>query len=100
MSDDELQEAISSAPVVFFSSSTCGYCDQAEATLEQAGIAFTKLPIAKFKSALKSRTGKTSAPSVWIHGTYVGGCNDGTESWHGVRPMVRSGKFQEMVSKM
>ena len=33
------------------------------------------------------RTGKTSAPSVWVVGTYVGGCNDGTLPWHGVKPM-------------
>ena len=62
-----------------------------------AGIEFTIVNISSYKAELKKMTGKTSAPSVWIKGTYVGGCNDGIEPWHGVKPMIASGKFQEMA---
>lgn len=65
--------------------------------MEAKGIAVKKVPIAAHKSELKQRTGKSSAPSVWIKGTYVGGCNDGVEPWHGVMPMLANGKFEEML---
>lgn len=70
----------------------------AEDALKSKGIAFEKVSIAPYKPELKQRTGKSSAPSVWIKGTYVGGCNDGVEPWQGVIPMLRSGKFEEMLS--
>jgi glutaredoxin 3 len=92
-----LDEVIGSAPVVFFDMSSCPYCRKAEKALRSAGIEFNLVPIAQFKPALRAKTGKTSAPSVWVNGEYVGGCNDGTESWHGVMPMLKSGKMQEML---
>ena len=39
-----------------------------------------------------------SAPSVWIKGEYVGGCNDGTKPWHGVLPLLSNGKFKQMLA--
>lgn len=95
---DSLDSELSSHDVVFFDMAWCPYCRKAEAALVEAGFLFKKVPIAGYKAALRQRTGATSAPSVWIKGTYVGGCNDGTEPWHGVRPMIRSGKFQEMLA--
>mmetsp|Transcript_92186 Transcript_92186/g.231862 ORF Transcript_92186/g.231862 Transcript_92186/m.231862 type:complete len:98 (+) Transcript_92186:99-392(+) len=94
---EELEKAIASADVVFFDMAGCPFCRMAEEALTAKGIAFQKLPIAGFKPALIEKTGKSSAPSVWIKGTYVGGCNDGTEPWHGVKPMLASGKFEEML---
>ena len=64
----------------------------------QAGIDFKMVNIdPEYRPQLKQITGKSSAPSVWIKGTYVGGCNDGTLPWHGVRPMLANGKFREML---
>ena len=37
------------------------------------------------RDELKSKTGKTSVPSCWVKGAYVGGCNDGPEAWMGIR---------------
>jgi len=93
----DVDSVIGSADVVFFDSPGCPYCRAAEEALQAAGIKFKKVDIAEYKTALKERTGKTSAPSVWIKGTYVGGCNDGTEAWHGVKPMLASGKFTQML---
>ena len=50
------------------------------------------------KQALRGITGSRSVPQVFVHGKYVGGCNDGPEAWMGVMPLLRSGKFQEMVA--
>ena len=93
-----LDAAIGSADVVMFALPSCPFCKRAEAALRKEHIDFAQLPIGPFKQALKARTGKGSAPSVWIHGEFVGGCNDGTKPWHGVLPMLASGRFQQMVA--
>jgi len=94
---EELDHVITSADVVFFDLPSCPFCRRAEAALRSEGIDFRMVHISEYRGELKQRTGKTSAPSVWIKGTYVGGCNDGTEPWHGVLPMLASGKFQDML---
>lgn len=93
-----LQEVISSSDLVVFSKPGCPFCKEAEEMLLKESIEFKKVPIEPYKSELKAKTGKTSAPSVWIRGEYVGGCNDGTKPWHGVRPMLASGKLKEMLN--
>lgn len=95
---EDLQKAIDSAKVVFFELIGCPFCAKAENALKEAGIDFTKVPIGEHRAELINKTGKSSAPSVWIRGVYVGGCNDGSQSWMGVIPMLKSGKFQEMIN--
>merc|ERR1719277_704578 len=92
-----LQDAIKSADVVFFDDPFCPYCHRAELALKTEGIDFTLFPIAEHRDALEAKTGKTSAPSVWVKGTFIGGCNDGTEPWHGVMPCIKSGKIKELL---
>ena len=94
----DLSSVVASADVVFFDSPGCPYCARAQTALSSAGISFRKVPISAYRQELHSATGKTSAPSVWVKGTYVGGCNDGTERWHGVLPLLRSGEFQKMLA--
>jgi predicted RNA-binding protein with RPS1 domain/glutaredoxin len=92
-----LDDTINSADVIFFDNPTCPFCRKAEEALKQANIEFKMFPIIDYKDMLIQKTGKSSAPSVWIKGAYVGGCNDGTEPWMGVLPMLSNGKFQEMM---
>mmetsp|Transcript_1230 Transcript_1230/g.3768 ORF Transcript_1230/g.3768 Transcript_1230/m.3768 type:complete len:101 (+) Transcript_1230:76-378(+) len=97
---DQVKQEIASADCVFFDAPGCPFCRQAEAAMKSAGIPFKKVDIdgpGIGRAAIKAVCGKTSAPAVFIKGVYVGGCNDGTESWHGVMPMLKSGKFQEML---
>mmetsp|Transcript_144512 Transcript_144512/g.265346 ORF Transcript_144512/g.265346 Transcript_144512/m.265346 type:complete len:103 (-) Transcript_144512:109-417(-) len=91
------QEVIDSADVVFFDMASCPFCRTAEAALKEKEIDFKKVPIADHKPALIAMTTKSSAPSIWVKGTYIGGCNDGTEPWHGVKPCLASGKLQELL---
>ena len=95
----DVEAAIASDDLVFFDLSSCPYCRKAEKALKAAGISYKKIPIGPYKAALRSQTGKGSAPHVWVKGEYVGGCNDGTESWHGVLPMIKSGKLQQMMEE-
>merc|ERR1719174_3436584 len=94
-----VEARIKSADVVAFHLETCPFCRKTFAAMDAEGIEYKKVDMTpEIKEELKQMTGKGSAPSVWIKGTYVGGCNDGTESWHGVKPMLKNGKFQEMLS--
>jgi len=93
-----LDDAIASAGVVMFYLPSCPFCKRAEAALRKAGVEYNKIPIGPYKQALKSKTGKGSAPSMWIWGEFVGGCMDGTLPWHGVLPMLDSGRFQKMAA--
>lgn len=92
-----LRAEVASAKVVFFEEVGCPFCTQAAEALTASSIPFKRVEIKQFRPSLQAATGKGSAPSVWISGVYVGGCNDGTQPWHGVVPMLKSGKFQEMM---
>jgi len=93
-----LQAEVDSADVVFFEDVGCPFCSEAVEALTSASIPFKRVGISEFRSSLQAATGKKSAPSVWIRGVYIGGCNDGTEPWHGVIPMLKTGTFQEMLA--
>eukprot|EP00931_Biecheleriopsis_adriatica_P108056 TRINITY_DN82397_c0_g1_i1.p1 TRINITY_DN82397_c0_g1~~TRINITY_DN82397_c0_g1_i1.p1 ORF type:complete len:201 (-),score=31.89 TRINITY_DN82397_c0_g1_i1:23-580(-) len=95
--DSQLKSVIKSGEVVIFSLAGCPYCRAAEEALKAHSIEFTKVAINNYKPALTQCTGRSSAPSVWIDGAYVGGCEDGPKEWQGVLPMLASGKFQEML---
>uniref|UniRef100_A0A7S4LQ21 Glutaredoxin domain-containing protein n=1 Tax=Oxyrrhis marina TaxID=2969 RepID=A0A7S4LQ21_OXYMA len=95
---DETQQMIDSADVVVFATSTCPFCRRAISALEQAGIKHQVVKLnALHRKGLLARVGSASVPAVWVKGQYVGGCNDGKEDWHGVLPMLQSGKLQQML---
>jgi glutaredoxin 3 len=94
----DLDTMIASNDVVLFISSTCPFCRMAIDMLTQEGIEHRVIEVdPSIRSELHKRTGKTSVPSTWIKGQYVGGCNDGPEDWMGVVPMLKSGKFKELL---
>ena len=83
--------------VVFFDSPSCPYCRKAETELNKNQILYELVDIDAYRDELKSVTGVSSAPSVWVRGEYIGGCNDGPKDWHGVIPMLKNGTFQAML---
>jgi hypothetical protein len=54
---------------------------------------FRKLPITPFQEAIKSLVYTDMAPSVWVYGEYIGAYSEGTLPWHGVQPMLESGRL-------
>mmetsp|Transcript_143233 Transcript_143233/g.266944 ORF Transcript_143233/g.266944 Transcript_143233/m.266944 type:complete len:210 (+) Transcript_143233:484-1113(+) len=89
---------ISSEDLVVFTKVGCPFCKEAVETLESNGFT-PKIVVASLaqKRALFEKTGKTSLPSGWVKGKYIGGCNDGAEDWQGIKPMVGNGKLKEML---
>jgi glutaredoxin-related protein len=37
-------------------------------------------------------------PSVWVNGKFVGGCNDGPESWMGIKKIINNNKLDELLA--
>ena len=49
---------------------------------------------AGMRARLGQRTGRTSVPSIWIGGEYVGGLNDGSP---GLVPLDKAGELDERL---
>jgi glutaredoxin-related protein len=95
----DAEAAINSAELVLFVKPSCSFSEQALEELMSNGFQPRVFKTTRSqKRGLQELTGKTSMPSAWCNGTYIGGCNDGTESWHGVKPMVAGGKLKQMMA--
>lgn len=92
--DARLEAAIAGSSVMLFSFTSCPFCKKAKALLTAKGAAFSVLELdedadgAALRAQLGRRTGRTSVPSVWIGGEYVGGMNDGVP---GLGPLDTAG---------
>lgn len=96
----DIDSLIVSADIVVFSSDYCPYCSQAVEALNAAGVASRMKVIeasSSHKNTLRSMTGSGSVPSIWIKGKFVGGCNDGPESWMGIRKIINGNKLNDYL---
>jgi glutaredoxin len=86
----ELDSLIGLKPLVIFSWRNCPYCQKAiqligetdarEFEIIQLDEGFYRgKPGKALRAELGKRTGRTSVPSIWIGGKFVGGCNDGPD---------------------
>jgi len=97
--DMQLRESIEGSGVVLFSFTSCPFCKRAKELLSDKGAVFTVVELdeiatgAALRARLGARTGRTSVPSVWIAGEYVGGMNDGP----GLGPLDTNGKLEPML---
>jgi len=81
----QIDDLISNNPCVMFSFSTCPYCIKAKdllinklgATVEVLELDQDKAIGYPIRAELGKRTGRTSVPSIWIDGQFIGGCDDG-----------------------
>ncbi|KAB5525002.1 hypothetical protein DKX38_022751 [Salix brachista] len=88
MSEQELDDALkkaneiaSSAPVVVFSKTYCGYCNRVKNLLTQVGATYKVIELdelsdgSQIQSALTHWTGLGTVPNVFIGGKHIGGCD-------------------------
>ena len=95
--------AESSTPVVLFSFTTCPFCRRAKDYLEEKGIAYTSMELDELegnegneiRAVLGKKTMRTSVPSIFVNGNYIGGCNDGP----GLLPLGESGELDKLLQK-
>lgn len=91
----------SSTPVVMFSFTTCPFCRRAKDYLEEKGIDYAAMELDELdgnegneiRAILGKKTMRTSVPSVFVGGNYIGGCNDGP----GLLPLGESGELEKMI---
>jgi glutaredoxin 3 len=100
-----INDFIENNPVAMFSFTTCPFCRRAKDLLEERNISYTAMELDelegtagnKIRAVLGKRTKRTSVPSIFIGGQYIGGCNDGNP---GLVPLMESGELQNMLKKI
>ncbi|XP_021684928.2 glutaredoxin [Hevea brasiliensis] len=84
---DKAKETSTSAPVVVFSKTYCGYCKRVKQLLTQLGSSFKVIELneesdgSAIQSALAQWTGLSTVPNVFIGGKHIGGCDSTLEKY-------------------
>lgn len=101
----EVKSLAESAPIVLFTWESSPACKKALKLLEVTGV---EPKIVRLddpwsegnpkRAALGRLTGKSSVPSIWIGGQYIGGCDDGpTTQAPGLVPLAFQAKLRPML---
>jgi len=100
-----IEDFISSSPVAMYSFTTCPFCRRAKDFLDDQNIAYSAIELDllegnegnEIRAELGKLTRRTSVPSIFIGGVYIGGCNDGNP---GLLPLARDAeRFDAMLKK-
>ena len=95
-----IDEHVASNKVAMFSFTTCPFCRRAKDYLNENGIGYSVIELDEradgnaLRAELGRRTRRTSVPSIFINGEYVGGCNDGP----GLLPLANSGQLSALLA--
>ncbi|XP_012080039.1 glutaredoxin [Jatropha curcas] len=87
MALNKARELSTSAPVVVFSKTYCGYCNRVKQLLTQLGASYKVIELdeeidgAEIQAALTQWTGQRTVPNVFINGKRIGGCDDTLEKY-------------------
>jgi glutaredoxin 3 len=89
------------ARVVMFSFTTCPFCRRAKDFLDERGISYNTMELDELndnegnqiRAVLGKMTRRTSVPSIFVGGRYIGGCNDGP----GLLPLAESGELDKLL---
>jgi len=99
-----IDEDIASNTVLMYSFSTCPFCLKAKKVLDEKEVDYKvrELDVETdgyaIRAILGRRTGRTSMPSVWVKGTYVGGANDG--GLGGVVTLETRGELEPLLKEV
>lgn len=109
----KIDDFLQSAPIVMFSFTKCPYCLKAKQILRDElniEVKAMELDIDRkegnaIRNELAKRTGRTSVPSIWIRGDFIGGCNDGPKDLQkakivtegGLVALVREGQLKKLL---
>lgn len=97
-----IETFISSGNVVMFSFTTCPFCRRAKDYLQENGIRYKSMELDELdgnkgneiRAVLGRITKRTSVPSIFVKGGYIGGCNDGP----GLLPLAESGELDRLLA--
>jgi glutaredoxin 3 len=100
--DAKIDAFVGDNSVAMFSFSTCPFCRKAKDVLEEKGVSYQVIELDELdgnqgneiRAMLGKRTKRTSVPSIFIGGKYIGGCNDGP----GLMPLAESGELDTLLA--
>jgi len=100
--EESIRSFIGESPVVMYSFTTCPFCRKAKDYLEEQSIAYESIELDllagnegnEIRAELGRITRRTSVPSIFIGGEYIGGCNDGP----GLLPLARENDGEKLNS--
>jgi len=89
--------------MAMYSFSTCPFCRRAKDYLDGEGIQYSVVELDELpgnegneiRATLGRMTQRTSVPSIFINGKYIGGCNDGP----GLLPLANSGALSTLLNE-
>jgi glutaredoxin 3 len=92
----------SNQQVTMFSFTSCPFCRRAKDYLDSENISYVSMELEELpdnegneiRAMLGRKTRRTSVPSIFINGKYIGGCNDGP----GLLPLAESGELEKMLA--
>ena len=98
---NEIDSFVVENTIAMFSFSTCPFCRRAKDFLDEKGVQYSVMELDELdgnkgneiRSVLGKKTKRTSVPSIFIAGKYIGGCNDGP----GLLPLAASGELDELL---
>ena len=102
MTSQEIDDFVNTNKVAMYSFTTCPFCRRAKDVLDGKGIDYTAIELDslegnkgnEIRAMLGLKTKRTSVPSIFINGQYIGGCNDGNP---GLLPLEESGQLDELL---
>ena len=98
-----IDQFVHESDIAMFSFTTCPFCRRAKDALDERGIAYAVMELDELegnkgneiRAELGRKTKRTSVPSIFVRGRYIGGCNDGP----GLLPIMESGEFDKMLQE-
>ena len=99
--DQQITSLIDNNDVAMFSFTTCPFCRRAKDALEERGIPYQAIELDELegnlgneiRAQLGRKTKRTSVPSIFVKGKFIGGCNDGP----GLLPLLESGELEAIL---
>ncbi|MCC5910764.1 MAG: glutaredoxin 3 [Clostridiaceae bacterium] len=65
--------------VTIYTKGFCPYCKRAIALLQSKNVAFNEMDVTKDEETfqqIKMKTGSDTVPQIFIHGEFIGGCDE------------------------
>jgi glutaredoxin 3 len=86
---------VNAPTVVMYATGWCPYCQRARKLLGSKGVAFTEIDVESSpekRAEMRSRSGRTSVPQIFIGDTHVGGSDD-------LHDLEARGKLDALLSR-
>jgi len=85
---------VSAPKVTMYTTGWCPYCSRARALLQRKGVEFEDIDVEaapEKRAEMRTRSGRTSVPQIFIGDQHVGGCDD-------LHDLEKAGKLDALLA--